>query len=52
MVTTYTYDPANRLTAVGNVSYTCDNRGNLTHDGVYTYILRQAQDRPGTPPGG
>ncbi len=42
MVTTYTYDAANRLTAVGNVSYTYDNRGNLTHDGVFTYTWNAA----------
>ena len=27
-VVTYTYDAANRLTSVGDVSYTCDERGN------------------------
>ncbi|MBN1876746.1 MAG: hypothetical protein JXA33_21155 [Anaerolineae bacterium] len=36
-VTTYTYDTANRLTAVDNAAYTYDQRGNLTSDGVYTY---------------
>jgi YD repeat-containing protein len=35
----YTYDIANRLTAVGSVSYTWDANGNLLNDGtnIYTY---------------
>jgi len=47
-VTTYSYDAANRLVNAGGVTYTWDARGNLLADGVYTCILRQAQDRPGT----
>ena len=41
-VTTYTYDTANRLTAVDSVSYTYDHRGNLIYDGVYTYTYNGA----------
>ena len=49
-VTTYTYDAANRLvlssskglTAVGDVAYTWDNRGNLTNDGTFTYTYNAA----------
>ena len=41
-VTTYTYDAANRLTAVGDVAYTWDERGNLTSDGVFTYTYNAA----------
>ena len=36
-VSTYTYDPANRLTSVDGVGYTWDNNGNLLDDGVRTY---------------
>ena len=39
---TYIYDAANRLTAVGGVSYTHDDNGNLTNDGVYTYTWNVA----------
>ena len=35
-VTTYTYDAANRLTNLGDVSYTWDARGNLVSDGTFT----------------
>ena len=37
--TSYTYDIANRLTAVNGVTYTWDNNGNLLNDGTaaYTY---------------
>ncbi|MBN1878420.1 MAG: hypothetical protein JXA33_29655 [Anaerolineae bacterium] len=41
-VTTYTYDTANRLTAVDSAAYTYDQRGNLTSDGVYTYTYNGA----------
>jgi len=41
-VTTYTYDAANRLTKVGDVVYTWDDRGNLTNDGVFTYTYNAA----------
>jgi RHS repeat-associated protein len=34
---TYTYDNANRLTAVDNQAYTFDDNGNLVSDGQYTY---------------
>ena len=37
VVTTYTYDFANRLTGVGGVEYTWDARGNLVYGGVFTY---------------
>lgn len=40
--TTYTYDDANRLTSVNGVPYTWDQRGNLIHDGVYTYTYNAA----------
>ena len=40
--TAYTYDAANRLTWVNDVEHTYDNRGNLTHDGVYTYTWNAA----------
>jgi RHS repeat-associated protein/uncharacterized repeat protein (TIGR01451 family) len=33
----YTYDAANRLTAVGGQAYTWDDNGNLLSDGVRTY---------------
>jgi len=44
-VHTYAYDAANRLTSIEHPassfqSYTWDDRGNLTHDGVYTYTYR------------
>jgi RHS repeat-associated protein len=35
--TAYVYDAANRLTSAGGVSYTWDNNGNMTSDGVNTY---------------
>ncbi|MFZ6029544.1 MAG: carboxypeptidase regulatory-like domain-containing protein [Chloroflexota bacterium] len=38
----YQYDIANRLTNVGNVSYTWDDNGNLLSDGVYTYTYNHA----------
>jgi RHS repeat-associated protein len=41
-VTTYTYDAANRLTAVGDVAYTWDERGNLMSDGTFTYTYNGA----------
>jgi RHS repeat-associated protein len=37
VVTTYTYDIANRLTSAGGMSYTWDDNGNLLNDGVSTY---------------
>ncbi len=39
VVTTYTYDAANRLTSVNGQTYTWDNNGNLLSDGSknYTY---------------
>jgi YD repeat-containing protein len=49
--TTYSYDAANRLVNVGGVGYTWDDLGRLVNDSTYTYILRQAQDRPGAQPG-
>ena len=36
-VTTYTYDTADRLTNVGGVAYTWDERGNLRHNGTLTF---------------
>ena len=42
VVTTYTYDIANRLTSVDGVTYTWDARGNLTHDGTFTYTYNSA----------
>lgn len=42
LVTTYTYDAANRLTRVGDTTYTWDERGNLTHDGTFTYTFNAA----------
>ena len=45
-VTTYTYDAANRLLASASpghsVTYTWDDRGNLTNDGVFTYTYNAA----------
>jgi RHS repeat-associated protein len=38
----YTYDEANRLTAVGSVSYTWDANGNLLNDGTNTYTYDSA----------
>lgn len=45
--TTYTYDDANRLTSValpgaGVQTYIWDDRGNLIHDGVFTYTYNAA----------
>jgi RHS repeat-associated protein len=42
VVTTYTYDSANRLTKVGTTNYTWDNNGNLTNDGNSLYRYDQA----------
>jgi RHS repeat-associated protein len=46
VVTTYTYDAANRLTNIkhpsSNIQYVWDARGNLTHDGVFTYTYNAA----------
>ena len=39
---TYTYDAANRLTSVDGIAYTWDERGNLTHDGTFTYTYNAA----------
>jgi len=39
---TYTYDQANRLTAVNGLAYTWDANGNLIADAVYTYAYNQA----------
>jgi RHS repeat-associated protein len=36
------YDAANRLPSVGGVSYTWDERGNLTSDGTFTYTYNGA----------
>jgi hypothetical protein len=36
---TYTYDEANRLTAVDSVTYTWDANGNLLDDGAKSYGL-------------
>jgi len=41
-VTTYEYDAANRLTSANGVTYTWDDRGNLTNDGVFTYTYNAA----------
>jgi RHS repeat-associated protein len=45
-VTTYTYDAANRLLVSASpghsVTYTWDDRGNLTNDGVFTYAYNSA----------
>jgi RHS repeat-associated protein len=45
--TFYTYDPANRLTSIqlpdsSIRAYTWDARGNLTHDGTFTYTYNAA----------
>jgi RHS repeat-associated protein len=40
--TTYQYDPANRLTSAGGVTYTWDNNGNLLNDGTALYRYDQA----------
>jgi YD repeat-containing protein len=39
--TAYQYDPANRLSTAGGVTYTWDNNGNLINDGnaLYRYDL-------------
>ncbi len=42
LVTTYTYDTANRLTAVNSQAYTWDANGNLTNDGSKVYTYTQA----------
>ena len=42
VVTTYTYDAANRLTAVNGVPYTWDANGNLLNDGSKTYLYNSA----------
>ncbi len=42
LVTTYTYDAANRLTAVNGVPYTWDANGNLLSDGSKTYLYNTA----------
>jgi len=41
-VHTYTYDAANRLTSVDDVTYTWDDRGNLVNDGTFTYTYNAA----------
>jgi hypothetical protein len=38
----FPYDIANRLTAVGSVSYTWDANGNLLNDGTNTYAYDSA----------
>jgi RHS repeat-associated protein len=38
----YTYDAANRLTSVAGVTYTWDDNGNLTSDGVRSYTYDHA----------
>jgi uncharacterized protein RhaS with RHS repeats len=42
ITTTYSYDHANRLTAVNAQSYTWDANGNLLADGVLTYTYDAA----------
>jgi RHS repeat-associated protein len=42
VVTTYTYDAANRLTAVNGQAYTWDANGNLLSDGSKDYVYDQA----------
>ncbi len=42
VVTNYGYDNANRLTNVNGVTYTWDDNGNLTNDGMLTYAYDQA----------
>jgi RHS repeat-associated protein len=42
VVTTYTYDAANRLTAVNGQAYTWDANGNLLNDGSKDYVYDQA----------
>ncbi len=42
LVTTYTYDAANRLTWAKGVGYTWDARGNLINDGVFMYTYNGA----------
>ena len=41
-LTNYSYDNANRLTSVNGQTYTWDNNGNLTSDGLLTYSYDQA----------
>ncbi len=41
-VTQYTYDAANRLTAVNGQAYTWDNNGNPLNDGSKDYVYDQA----------
>jgi YD repeat-containing protein len=38
----YIYDAANRLTSVDGVTYTWDDNGNLTSDGVRSYTYDHA----------
>ncbi len=42
VVTTYTYDAANRLTSVNGQAYTWDANGNLLNDGSKNYVYDQA----------
>jgi RHS repeat-associated protein len=42
LITTYTYDTANRMTKVGTTNYTWDNNGNLINDGSSLYRYDQA----------
>jgi RHS repeat-associated protein len=42
VVTTYTYDAANRLTSVDGQAYTWDANGNLLNDGSKDYVYDQA----------
>ncbi len=42
LVTSYTYDIANRLTSVNGQPYTWDDNGNLLNDGAQTYTYDQA----------
>jgi len=44
-VVTYAYGGANRLTSVREEACTWDDRGNLAHDGTFTYIY-DAAGRP------
>jgi RHS repeat-associated protein len=47
IITNYFYDEANRLTNVGEITYTWDNNGNLLSDGVFTYSYDHANQLVG-----
>ncbi len=51
-LTTYTYDAANRLSAVDGQPYTWDNNGNLINDGSANYLYDRANRLISTTLGG